>query len=127
MTLMQLNDQSIALLIAMLIGLVPNIILKLLDKYKSKEEVADIEVDSLTQTLESMRDHNKFLEEKVTSKREEITLQNKMLYDLNSQNAVLTKQISDLTVQLLDITAKLQDCIKCIEKLKEENGNAQET
>lgn len=96
------SEQSIALLIAMLIGLLPNIILKLLDKYKSKEEITDIEVDTLSEALRTMRDHNNFLEDKLVLKREEITTQNKLLYDINSQNVLLIKQINDLTRQLLD-------------------------
>lgn len=121
------NEQLTALIIAILVGLVPNAIIKLLEKYKSKEEVADIEVDTLTETLKSMRDHNDFLEKKLTSKREEITVQNKMMYDINSQNSELTAQnlqlterINIMSTQLLDITNKLQDCINCMNKLKEE-------
>ena len=64
------NEQLLALVIAAFIGLIPNVVLKYLDKHKSKEEVADIEVDTLSQTLKEMREHNDFLE-KTDDKRSE--------------------------------------------------------
>jgi len=121
--------QATALLIAMFIGLLPNIVLKLLDKYKSKEEIADIEVDTLSEALKTMREHNDFLEKKLSTKREEITTQNKMMYDLNSQNVILTTQnleltakVSEMTTRLLEITTKLQECMECVDNMKKENG-----
>jgi len=112
------NEQLLALVIAAFIGLIPNVVLKYLDKHKSKEEVADIEVDTLSQTLKEMREHNDFLEKRLSAKREEITLQNKLMYDINTQNVLLVKQNTELTAQVLDITTKLQECIKCIDKFK---------
>jgi len=119
------NEQLLALAVAAFIGLVPNLILKYLDKHKSKIEESNMEVDTLTETLKTMRDHNDFLEKRLSTKREEITIQNKMMYDINIQNATLTAQnlkltanVSEISTQLLDITIKLQECITCVEKMR---------
>lgn len=119
---MTTNEQLLAMLLAMLMGLIPNVILKYLDKRKTKEEVTDIEVDTLAEALKTMREHNDFLEKKLATKREEITTQNKLMYDINAQNVLLTNQISQLTEQLLDITNKLQECMRCIQE--KENRDA---
>jgi len=119
------NEQLLALAVAAFIGLVPNLILKYLDKHKSKIEESNMEVDTLTETLKTMRDHNDFLEKRLSTKREEITIQNKMMYDIKIQNATLTAQnlkltanVSEISTQLLDITIKLQECITCVEKMR---------
>jgi predicted RNase H-like nuclease (RuvC/YqgF family) len=123
------NEQLLALAVAALIGFIPNVIIKYLEKHKSKIEEDNIEVDTLTEALKTMREHNDFLEKKLGSKREEITIQNKMMYDINFQNATLTTQnleltakVSEMTTQLLDIAIKLQECIKCVDTMKKENG-----
>ncbi len=85
------NEQILALVIAAFIGLIPNVILKYLEKHKSKEEVADIEVDTLSEALKTMREHNLFLEEKLKMKRDEITVQNKEIADLKAQLAEYEK------------------------------------
>jgi len=114
------DDQLLSLFIAMMAGLIPNVVLKYLDKHKTKEEVADLEVDTLTETLKTMREHNDFLEKRLAAKRDEQTVQNKLMYDLNSQNALLVQQNTELTAQVLEITTRLQECVQRIDSKIEE-------
>lgn len=113
-----MNDQQLALFVAVLIAVLPNILLKFIDKVKSPQEktkgeleAADLSVDTLTEALKEMREHNKFLEDKLSTKRSEITVQNKMIYDINILNSELAKQNIELSNKLVEITAKLEDCI----------------
>lgn len=113
-----MNDQQLALFVAVLIAVLPNILLKFIDKVKSPQEktkgeleAADLSVDTLTEALKEMREHNKFLEDKLSTKRSEITVQNKMIYDINVLNSELAKQNIELSNKLVEITAKLEDCI----------------
>lgn len=87
-----MNEEIITLIIVALLGFLPNLVLKLIEKYKTPQEkakseleAADLSVDTLTQALEEMRKHNKFLEEKLNQKREEITVQRKDIQDLEEK------------------------------------------
>lgn len=113
-----MSNQELALLVALLVAVLPNILLKIVEKVKTPQEkekgeleAADLSVDTLTEALKEMREHNKFLEDKLSSKRSEITVQNKMIYDINILNSELAKQNIELSTKLVDITAKLEDCI----------------
>jgi len=85
------NDQVTALLIAAVIGLISNMILKYMDKHKSKEEVADLGVDTLTQVLDEMRKYTELL------KIDNLFLKNEVI-NLKNEIVELKKEILRLTV-----------------------------
>lgn len=82
-----MSDEALTILLATLIGLVPNLIIKWIEKQKPKEELdktsiesADMSLEMLKLANETLLEHIKFQEERHRIAREELVyLQQKYL------------------------------------------------
>lgn len=72
------NEQLLTLLLTLLLGVVPNLIIKWADKVKPKVDIektnmesADIANNMLQDTIGTLKEHNLYLNEKLNKKRDE--------------------------------------------------------
>lgn len=112
-----MNDQLLAALIAAIIGLITNVVIKKLEKYKSKEEKDQVTVETaeksleiMKQTLEVLEKRNKTLEEML-----ETEFENKEI--INNLYGILYDILQDEAIIIPD--SKRQEIINCIERRKD--------
>jgi len=74
-----MSDELLTIILATLIGLVPNLAIKWLEKQKPKEDLAktsmesaDLSLEMLTDANKTLVEHIKFQDERLLRKREEL-------------------------------------------------------
>jgi hypothetical protein len=60
-----MNPDILTLILAALLGLIPNLIIKWFEKRKSKEDITKINIDSAVEVIKVLREHNEYLENKI--------------------------------------------------------------
>lgn len=116
-----MTEEIIALLLASLIGFIPNLVLKIVEKTKSKEELgqvsiqaADISLDMLKDTIVSLKEHVEYLNQRYDKKKlEMLSLEekiNRLEKERNDRDKLLIKLIKEGSCSE-DLVKKLEEII----------------
>lgn len=95
-----MSDELLTIILATLVGLVPNLIIKWAEKQKPREELEKTSIESADITLDMQRDlnsslsaHIKFQDERLALKKEEIKALLERIKQLEDENCILKARL----------------------------------
>lgn len=119
-----MKEEILALIIASLIGLIPNLVLKIVEKLKTKEELdrvslqsADISLDMLQDTNLALKQHIEYLNDRYDKKMNEIAMLEKQIEKYKKYIDKAGKFIHKIE-KSEDVTASILNIIEEIKNLE---------
>jgi uncharacterized membrane-anchored protein YhcB (DUF1043 family) len=111
-----MNEQLLSVIIAAVVGFLTNIVVKRMEKEKTKEEKEQIAIETAGKSLEIMKETLQTIQERNKSLEEKMAECVSLKEELNHVYSVVFSILDDETISIPD--EKRQELIDCLDRRK---------